>query len=124
MNQIEQLLKDLWNKNDSISAITVIAVSNNAILYQTDNWDIGSDLQTVLSNWDTQRGSIEIQGIHYSTLQCTPERLVCTNVRGQGHIVASREENILAIAYILPNADIGASYMAIARVVDLINKYM
>ena len=122
MQGIDAVLSDLWNRNEHISAISIINISNNSILYQTDNWDISPDLQRIQSAWDDHGAGIEVQGIHYSILQSTPERLVCTNVGGQGHIAASKEGNLLGIAYFLPYADLGASYMDVARVVRALNK--
>jgi hypothetical protein len=122
MAKIESIIAQLWNINETVSAITIFTVSNNSIIYQSDNWDLSPDLQNILGTWNGQGASIEVQGIRYSTLQCTPERLVCTNVRGQGHIVGAKEGNIMGVAYLLPDANVGSSYMDIARVVGEISK--
>ncbi|HUX98899.1 MAG TPA: hypothetical protein VMV49_05055 [Candidatus Deferrimicrobium sp.] len=122
MANIESIISQLWSINETISAITILSVSNNSIIYQSDNWDVSPDLQNILGAWNGQGASIEVQGIRYSTLQCTPERLVCTNVRGQGHIVGAKEGSVMGIAYLLPDASVGASYMDVARVVGEISK--
>ena len=122
MQNVNAIITDLWNRNENVSAITILASSNNTIIYQTNNWDLSPDLGIIMNTWTSQGGSIEVQGIRYSTLQCTPERLVCRNVRGQGAIVAAKEGKIIGIAYLLPDADVGGSYFDIARCVGAINK--
>jgi len=122
MQIISPIITDLWNKNEHVSAITILTSSRNEIIYQTDNWDISYDLGNIMSTWNTEGSSIEILGIRYSTLQCTPERLVATNVRGQGHIVAAKDGKIIGLVYLLPDADVGGSYMDVARCIGEINK--
>ena len=122
MQNVNAIITDLWNRNENVSAITILASSNNTIIYQTNNWDLSPDLGYIMNTWTSQGGSIEVQGIRYSTLQCTPERLVCRNVRGQGSIVAAKEGNIIGVAYLLPDADVGGSYIDVARCVGAINK--
>ncbi len=119
---IEPFITDLYNRNEYISAITIISASHNSILYQTDNWDISADFQNIISTWNSQGGSIEVQGIRYMALQNTPERLVCTNIKGQGHIIAAKDGNIIGVAYFLPDADIGSCYTDFARVIMEINR--
>lgn len=122
MQLVNALITELWNRNENVSAITILANSNHSIIYQTNNWDLSADIGTILNTWTSQGGSIEVQGIRYSTLQCTPERLICRNVRGQGAIVAAKEGNIIGVAYLLPDADVGGSYVDVARCVGAINK--
>jgi len=121
MQIISPIITDLWNKNEYVSAITILTSSNNEIIYQTDNWDISYDIGNIMSTWSTEGSSIEILGIRYSTLQCTPERIVATNVRGQGHIIAAKGGKIIGVVYLLPGADVGGSYMDVARCVGTIN---
>lgn len=123
MQNIETMLSELWNTNQYISAVTVIHNSNNSIIYQTSNWDITPDLGTIYSTWNGQGPSVEVQGIRYTTLQCTPERLVCSNLKGQGHIVAVNVGKLSAVAYVLPDGDVGGSYTDVARVVGSISQF-
>jgi hypothetical protein len=122
MQQVNALITDLWNRNEKVSAITILASSNHAIIYQTNNWDLTPDIGKILNTWTNQGGAIEVQGIRYSMLQCTPERLICRNVGGQGAIIASKEGNIIGVAYLLPDADLGGAYVDVARCVTTINK--
>ncbi|MHA1266192.1 MAG: hypothetical protein ACTSRS_13245 [Candidatus Helarchaeota archaeon] len=123
MQNIESILSSLWQANQYISAITILHNSNNSILYQTSNWDITPDLNSIWSTWNGQGPAVEIQGIRYTTLQCTPERLVCSNLKGQGHIIAVNTGKISAIAYVLPDGDVGGSYTDVARVIGEIGKF-
>jgi hypothetical protein len=68
MQIISPIITDLWNKNEYVSAITILTSSNNEIIYQTDNWDISYDIGNIMSIWNTEGSSIEILGIRYSTL--------------------------------------------------------
>lgn len=108
----------LISSNDTITAVTIVNGAGN-IIYQTSNWDITSDVISVLNAWRKQEPSIIVQGIKYSTLQCTQERLVATNIMGQGHIVcANFKDAVITIAYITPDGGAGIAYMDIARIND------
>lgn len=122
MHEVNALITELWNRNENVSAITILASTNHAIIYQTNNWDLTPDIGNILNTWTSQAGAITVQGIRYSMLQCTIERLICRNVGGQGGIVAAKEGNIIGVAYLLPNADLGGSYVDVARCVTAINK--
>ncbi|MFX0134515.1 MAG: hypothetical protein ACFFDN_12820 [Candidatus Hodarchaeota archaeon] len=74
-----------------------------------------------MSSWRQQQPSIVVQGIKYSTLQCTQERLVATNIMGQGHIVcANFKDQHITIAYVTPDGGAGVAYMDVARANDSI----
>ncbi|MFX1295534.1 MAG: hypothetical protein ACFFD2_11885 [Promethearchaeota archaeon] len=114
ISTVEYLIRELMNTNTTITAVTYISPDGN-IIYQTSNWDISSDTIGILNSWRQQSPSVVVQGIKYSTLQCTPERLVSTNILGQGHIVASSERNRILLAYITPDGGAGIAYMDVAR---------
>lgn len=111
---IAYIIQDLMNNNNTITAATVVA-PEGTVIYQTSNWDISSDIIGLLNSWRQEGSSVVVQGIKYSTLQCTPERLVSTNILGQGHIVASSERNRILIAYVTPDGGAGVAYMDVAR---------
>ena len=110
----------LMEANNTVTAVT-ICDGQGSVLFQTSNWDITSDIITLLSSWRQQQPSIVVQGIKYSTLQCTQERLVATNIMGQGHIVCAnfKDQNI-TIAYVTPDGGAGVAYMDVARTNDSI----
>jgi len=116
---IDYIIRDLMNGNTTITAATVLTPEGN-IVFQTSNWDISSDVIGVLNSWRQQSPSVVVQGIKYSTLQCTPERLVSTNILGQGHIVASGEQSRVLLAYVTPDGGAGVAYMDVARALSQI----
>jgi hypothetical protein len=116
----ESAVKRLLASNNTVTAVTIVDGAGG-VLYQTNNWDITSDIITILSSWRQQQPSIVVQGIKYSTLQCTPERLVATNIMGQGHIVcANFKDQYITIAYVTPDGGAGVAYMDVARANDSI----
>jgi hypothetical protein len=111
---IDYVIRDLMNTNNTITAVTLLSLEGT-VVYQTSNWDISPDIIQVLNAWRQQSPSVVVQGIKYSTLQCTPERLVSTNILGQGHIVASSERDRILLAYVTPDGGAGIAYMDVAR---------
>ncbi len=119
ISTIDYIIRELINSNNTITAATLLTPEGN-IVFQTSNWDISSDIIGVLNSWRQQSPSVIVQGIKYSTLQCTPERLVSTNILGQGHIVASSERNKILLAYVTPDGGAGVAYMDVARALSQI----
>ena len=89
--------------------ITAIAIENNgSIIYQTANWDLSADISSVIGIWNSIQGggSINIQGVKYICLEVIPERLIATNVQGQGHIVGVKgNSGSRLISYISPEGE-------------------
>ncbi len=118
MSEFENAVDKLFDANATVTAVTVMDGSGS-VLYQTSNWDITADIITCLNAWRKQEHSIIIQGIKYSILQCTVERLVATNVMGQGHIVAANQKDkVITLAYVSPDGGAGVAYMDVARCND------
>jgi hypothetical protein len=66
--------------------------------------------------WNSLRGkSITISEKKFSILQTTPERLVATSIKGEGHIVGAKDDERIVIAYAEPNGNILTAYTATAR---------
>ena len=119
---IEKEITALLDANKSITAVTVTN-GQGQVIFQTSNWDITSDIVTLLNSWRQQAPSVTVQGIKYSVLQCTPERLVSTNVLGMGHVVgANRSDKQFTIAYVTPEGGAGVAFMDAARANDAIAK--
>ena len=97
MNQIMQM-------DPNITAVTAVNAAG-AIVMQTQNWDLTPDLPTIMGVWQGGGGSLNIQGIKYITLEATPERLVGTNVQGQGSIVGMSLGTGKIIAYVAPQGE-------------------
>ena len=116
---MENIIAKLQQINPSIGAITVYDWQKNQILYQSAEWDITQDLGPILSVWMESQPSVLVQGIKYSTLQCTPERFVAQNLQGQGAILGANYQNrLIVIAWVAPDGDPGHAYRDITRSMD------
>ena len=60
--------------------------------------------------------SLTISDKKYSILQATPERLVATSIKGEGHILGAKDEERKVIVYAKPKANILTAYTATAKV--------
>lgn len=117
----QEAVANLMQKDPTILAATVIEGNDN-IVYQTDNWDITPDLDRVLSSWRGQNAQfIKISGVKYSMLQCTSERMAATSIKGEGSIVAAKDDEHKLIAYVSPDGDMRGAMMDTARAVGDMN---
>ncbi|MBN1215240.1 MAG: hypothetical protein JXA99_07320 [Candidatus Lokiarchaeota archaeon] len=111
----EQAVYNLMQKDPTILAVAVITGKDN-ITYQTNNWDISPDIGQVISSWTGQNAQfIKISGVKYSILQMTAERLTAISIRGEGSIVAAKDDEHKIIAYVSPDGDMRGSMMDTAR---------
>ncbi|MCP4762411.1 MAG: hypothetical protein GY870_11570 [archaeon] len=108
---------------DCVATVIVDATSN--ILYSTDNWDPSEDIKKVMSGW--RGGSaqfVKIQGVKYSILDCSPERLISTNFGKQGHLIGAStpDGNYFMLGYINPDCDDWnrGGYISLARAVAML----
>jgi hypothetical protein len=105
----------LMQKDPHIIAAAVIR-GKNEIIFSTDNWDISADLSRVVSSWIGQNAQfIMVSGVKYSILQCEPERLVATSIRGEGSIVAAKDDENKLIAYLEPDGYAPGAVMDVQR---------
>ncbi len=110
-----QIAAELMQNNPQITAIAV-ARNDGSVVWQTSNWNIVADVPQILQVQRTKGNSITVQGIKYSTISATPDRLVTTNVGGQGHIIVAKAgNNGWVIAYAVPDADHSMAYFDVAR---------
>ncbi|MBY8981529.1 MAG: hypothetical protein KGD57_01150 [Candidatus Lokiarchaeota archaeon] len=114
-NNPEQVVYNLMQKDPTILAVAVVTGKNN-IAYQTDNWDISSDISQVISSWVGQNAQfLKISGVKYSILQITGERMTAISIRGEGGIVAAKDDEHKLIAYVSPEGDMRGAMMDTAR---------
>ena len=111
---LEALSNMLIANYDKIGATAVISL-NGSIIYKTNNWTVdGGQLINVFKN---KEPSLSIQGIKYSTLDVNPDRIIATNISGQGHIVgAAVDDKALLIAYINSEGDPRSAYIEVDRI--------
>ena len=112
-------MKKLLASNRTITQAAV-ATSDGRVLYQTNNWDVSKDIKKVIAGWQMTVPFIVLCDNRYSVLQCTPERLVTTNVGKKGHVVgALTPEGHVLITHTSNDGNYQASYMDTARAADL-----
>ncbi|TFG28495.1 MAG: hypothetical protein EU532_05210 [Promethearchaeota archaeon] len=109
---------NLMQADPHIIAAAVIAGKSD-IIYSTDNWDISADIGRVISSWIAQNAQfIMVSGVKYSILQCEPERLVATSIRGEGSIVAAKDDEHKLIAYLEPDGYAPGAAMDVQRTIS------
>ncbi|HUW88959.1 MAG TPA: hypothetical protein VMV43_00415 [Candidatus Nanopelagicaceae bacterium] len=117
-NDPATVIYNLIQKDPSIIAAAVVQGGDN-ILYSTDNWDISADVGKVISSWNSMNAQfVMLSGVKYSVLQCTSERLVATSIRGEGHIIGSKDEEHKILIYLEPDGEPMGATMDTARAVS------
>lgn len=95
---------NLMQGDPSIIAGAVIV--GKEIIYTTDNWDISADVDGIVSSWIGQNARfIMVTGVKYSILQMEAERLVAMSMKGEGSIVAAKDDEHKLIVYVGPDGD-------------------
>ena len=73
---IIQKLQKHYPDADSIAIFT----NRGKVLFNTRDFNVSSDLKTLITSWQSGRGaSVTVNNIRYSLLQQTPDRLIATN---------------------------------------------
>lgn len=117
-----QIISELMEYVPDIIAVAV--VEGNELAYSTDNWDISAEINTINSGWTSLKAPFfVISGVKYTTLRLEIDSLVATSVKGEGHIIGFKDENIKIISYVTPEGDQKAAIVELQRVVQgLISK--
>ena len=86
-------------KENRIIAWAVI--KGRQIIYTTDNWDISRDVGRLSSSWFGQNARfIMVSGVKYSILQMEAERLVAMSYKGEGFILAIKDDDYILIVQV------------------------
>ena len=121
MNEPSLIAQELMQKDENIIACVIVQDHDN-IIFTTENWDISSDINALVSNWDDiKTQSIMVSGIKYSILQHTPERLVATSIKGEGHILGTKDDTYKIIIYLEPEGNPMGAMMDVARSLSELN---
>ena len=95
---------NLMQADPSIIAGAVLV--GKEIIYTTDNWDISADVDIIVSSWIGQNARfIMVTGVKYSILQMEAERLIAMSMKGEGSIVAAKDDEHKLIVYVGPDGD-------------------
>ena len=93
---------DLMQSDPHIIAVAVL--KGKEIAYSTDNWDIRGDVDILVSSWaGLNTPFIMVSGVKYSTLTIEADRLVAMSYKGEGYIVAAKDDEHALIAYLDPD---------------------
>lgn len=99
-----------------VYAVAIVEGSEN-ILCSTDNWDISEDVKNVNFCWDAREAPfIHMSGVKYTMLECEIDSMVATSIRGEGHIVGVKNEDLRIISYLAPDGDRKAAIVELSRI--------
>lgn len=115
LSNVDSIIIQLQGKNPNVTAVAIISLEGQ-VMWQTSNWNVVDDAPNLIAAWRDKAPSILVQGIKYSTLSATDERLVATNISGMGHIImATARYRALLMAYVTPQGDTQGSYVDVSR---------
>ncbi len=97
-----------------VGALALVGADGN-VYWQTQNWQV--DGPQIIDVWTKKAPWIVIQGVKYSTIDITNNRLVCTSVQQQGHIVIAKTPfwQGFVMAWCSPANNVRSAYVDIAR---------
>ncbi|MFX1315199.1 MAG: hypothetical protein ACFE9T_05005 [Promethearchaeota archaeon] len=126
MVNYKSIVKDLQKHYSDASEVVIINKSGK-MLYSTDNWNVKSDINGLISSWSSGNAQfVNMNKIRYSILQMEPERFIGTNRHKKGHLVGAStpDKDKYMIAHIKPKAKgwYHMAYPAIARAAAMIEK--
>ena len=91
-------------------------LKGSEIIYSTDNWDISADVSRILSSWMGQNAQfIHVSGVKYSVLQMEAVRLVAMSYKGEGSIVAAKDDEYKVFIYLDPDGYALGAVMEVQR---------
>jgi hypothetical protein len=104
------------------SIIAAAVIKGKDLIYTTDNWDISADVDRIVSSWIGQNARfIMVSGVKYSTLQMEAERLVAMSMKGEGSIVAAKDDEHKLIVYVGPDGDGRGAAMDVQKALGLMS---
>lgn len=98
---VESLIDNLLEEEPNVGGAAVIS-NDGTILYQTENWDLTSDVQNILDTIKEPASSILLLGLKYMIVENTPERVIGTNITGKGHVIFAPFDGGVLATYIVP----------------------
>ena len=90
---------------NSINIASIAVVSDSgAIVFQTDNWDLTNQTNTIL-NLIKGDHSFVLNDYKFSVVETTTEGIIGTNDDGMGHIIFAPFQGGVLVSYAMPRAD-------------------
>ncbi len=111
------IIATLQQYNPSIAGVIITTMTGD-IIYCTPNWaPTPQEVKIVVNAWRGGNSiSVTLQGVKFSVLQSTSERLISTNIKKQGHLVgATTPGGECVLGFVLPDAAYDGAYMDVAR---------
>jgi len=126
MVNFKNVVKKLQSHYKDAKSVAIIA-ANGKLLYSTKNWNIKSDIKSLLASWASNSAqSVTVDSIRYSIVQMEPERFIATNRHKKGHLIGatSPDGEKYMIAQISSRAKgwFHLAYPAIARAAAMMSK--
>lgn len=119
---IDKFSQNLISSGNNIGATAVISMDGR-IVHQTSNWSV--DGGHVIKVFTNKEPSISIQGVKYSTIDVSEDRIVATNVGGKGHIVgANIGGKAILIGYVASSGDARSAYIEIDKAARQLSKIL
>lgn len=120
MADVASIANNLMQSDPNITATALVGM-NGGIIYQTQNWTVqGTDIVSAFTN---KTPSVVVQGIKYSTINATQDRMIATNIKGMGHLVVTAVgQKALFMCYITNQGSPQTAYIAADRAAREMNK--
>ena len=102
-------------QREGIVGALALICADGRVYWQTQNWAV--DGPTIIQAWVKKAPWVVVQGIKYSTIDITNNRLICTNVQQQGHIVIAKTPfwQGFVMAWCSPANPVRMVYVDVAR---------
>ena len=97
----DKIIDELLDEELNVGGAAVITKAGGMV-YQTENWDLRNEIPSILNLFESGGSSITLLGIKYMIVENTPERIIGTNITGQGHIIIAPFENGMLVTWIIP----------------------
>jgi len=111
-----KVISKLFDTLPFLNDIAIIGI-NNDIIYSTNTWDLKSNIDRIINNWNLlKRDSILISGKEYSVRSITIDRLIASSIKGDGHIVGVKDNERIIITLIEHDGIVPFTTMELMRI--------
>ncbi|MFX1297283.1 MAG: hypothetical protein ACFFD2_20820 [Promethearchaeota archaeon] len=107
MDDIKKFIEELgitsFESNMKIASIAVVSDSGD-LVYQTDNWDLTNQTDTILNVMKGERIFV-LNNFSFSVIETTPEGIVGANDSGMGYVIFAPFQGGVLLSYVMAKAD-------------------
>jgi len=123
MSEIKSIVDDIsiaaFESNTKIAALAVLS-NDGELIYQTENWDISNDLDSIINALKGEK-SIILNQTEYIIKETFADGLIGTNPSGMGYIFVVFFNEGLLLSYALPQADPPTCFTFLSGKVESLN---